>query len=116
MMTEVCIHSSDSMLPARLNLAGALDDILYRMGLYVPTLGVRRIVRELGEAGFQLGVPAWRDIGTAPKDGTRIIGGTNDEEDAFVCAWDAHDGFGDGDWLAYGSDVVRPTKWIQMPA
>lgn len=116
MMSEKPIQTLDSAPQNLRNPAGALDDILYRMGLYVPPLGVRRIVRELGEAGFQLGAPAWREIGTAPKDGTRIIGGTNDEEDAFVCAWDAHDGFGGGDWLAYGSDVVMPTKWIPMPA
>jgi len=110
-MSEKC-----SVLPPRTSPAGALDDILYRMGLHVPPLSVRRIVRELSEAGFSLGAPTWQDIATAPKDGTKIIGGTDDQETAFVCAWDAHDGFNDGDWLEYGSDVVKPTKWIPLPA
>jgi hypothetical protein len=65
----------------------------------------------------QPSTPRWQDIKTAPKNGTKIIGGTeDDDETVFVCAWDAHDGFNDGDWLQYGSDVVRPTKWIPMPA
>ena len=59
----------------------------------------------------------WRTMDSAPKDGTRIIG-SNDDETVYVCAWffdDPGEGYEDGDWLEYGTDVVRPTRWMPLP-
>ncbi|TIM14502.1 MAG: hypothetical protein E5Y67_12550 [Mesorhizobium sp.] len=55
----------------------------------------------------------WHTMDSAPKDGTRIIGSA-DEESVFACQWFA-DEDGDGYWLAYGSDVVNPKRWMSMP-
>ncbi len=57
----------------------------------------------------------WQTMDSAPKDGTAIIG-SNDDETAYICAWVADDAEGNGDWLAYGSDVVNPRRWIPVPS
>lgn len=57
----------------------------------------------------------WQTIDTAPKDGTAIIG-SSDDDTAFICAWVADDAEGNGDWLEYGSDVVNPRRWIPVPS
>jgi hypothetical protein len=69
----------------------------------------------LDAAEERLAGAGWQPIATAPKDGAQIIGRTTHEQ-VFACNWFWDDEEEtEGDWLEYGTDVVRPKEWLAMP-
>jgi hypothetical protein len=53
----------------------------------------------------------WRDIGTAPKDGTDILVFHPESKEQFVCYWEL------GCWM-FSADtglIGSPTHWMPLP-